>query len=101
VPGLQPGIDLIGPKADRGVSLPAARALILAAMQEPLDNLSQDARLVQMSLIDHPELTTPEAIAGGEYGIEQLSPGAVADALRELQAAGRAAESFGGWSILS
>ena len=70
-------------------------------MQEPLDNLSQDARLVHMSLIDHPELTTPEAIAAGPYGIQQLRPGGVANALRELEAAKRAVLSFGGWSVLA
>lgn len=53
-----------------------------------------------MSLSDHPELKGPEAIADGPYGIQQLTPGQVAHALRELQAAGRAAESFAGWSIV-
>ena len=68
-------------------------------MQEPLDNLSLNAQLVHADLDAHPEDTRKlEAIVdslGGEW-----TPGAVADALRELQAATRAAESFGGWSVV-
>lgn len=70
-------------------------------MQEPLENLSQDANLVHMSLTDHPELKTPEDIAGGPYGLQQLTAGQAARALRELEAASRAVESFGGWSVVS
>ena len=72
----------------------------LIAMQEPIDNLSDGAKIVHDSLIDHPHLTTPEAIATGPYGPQQLSAGGVADALRELEAGGRAAESFAGWSVV-
>jgi hypothetical protein len=69
-------------------------------MQEPIDNLSDDAKIVHDSLTDHPDLTTPEAIADGPYGLEQLTPGQVGSALRELEAGSRAVETFGGWSVV-
>jgi hypothetical protein len=69
-------------------------------MQEPLDNLSEDAQIVHADLEAHAEETRPlEAIVDSLGG--RLRPGEVADALRELQAAQRASETFGGWSILT
>lgn len=67
--------------------------------QVPLDTLTASARLVHLDLEEHAEATRPveaitESIGGG------LSQGEVFDALRELQAATRAAETFGGWSIV-
>jgi hypothetical protein len=68
-------------------------------MQEPLDNLSENARVVYEDLDQNPdENRQPDAIAQSLGG--QVTPGEVAHALRELQAAGRAAEAFGGWSIV-
>jgi hypothetical protein len=68
-------------------------------MQEPLENLSENARLVHADLDAHPEETRQaEEIASSIGG--QLTLGEVVDALRELEAANRAAESFGGWSVL-
>ena len=69
-------------------------------MQQPLDNMSDAAKLAHRSLTDHPDLKSPEAIAGGPYGVDQLNAGHIADGLRELEAGGRAAETFGGWSVL-
>jgi hypothetical protein len=62
--------------------------------------MSDAAKLAYKSLKDHPELKTPEAIAEGPYSVDQINAGDIADGLRELEAGGRAAESFGGWSIL-
>lgn len=70
------------------------------SLQQPLDNMSNAAKLAYKSLRDHPHLTTPEAIANGPYSIDQLNAGDIADGLRELEVGGRAAETFGGWSIL-
>jgi hypothetical protein len=69
-------------------------------MQQPLDNMSGAAKLAYKSLKEHPELKTPEAIAEGPFGVDQISAGDIAEGLRELEAGGRAAETFGGWSIL-
>jgi hypothetical protein len=69
-------------------------------MQEPLDKLSVSAQLVYTDLEEHPEENRwPEAIAESLGG--RLTPGQVADALRELEAAKRATVAMGGWSILS
>jgi hypothetical protein len=69
-------------------------------MQEPLENMSDAARLAYASLRDHPELRTPEAISEGPYSVQQIGVGDIANGLRELEAGGRAAQTFGGWSIL-
>jgi hypothetical protein len=67
-------------------------------VQEPLDNLSSTARLVHGFLNRDPEATLKlEAISEGTA----LSAGEVADALRELERATRASETFGGWSVLT
>jgi hypothetical protein len=66
-------------------------------MQEPLDNLSENAQRVHEYLDEDPERTERlEAIAHAVG----LTTGRTADALRELEAGQRAAESFGGWSVL-
>ena len=69
-------------------------------MRQPIDDLSDDAKIVHASLIDHPEFATAEAIAYGPYGLQQLSPKLVANALRELEEAGQATERFGSWSAV-
>jgi hypothetical protein len=62
--------------------------------------MSDAAKLAYKSLQDHPERKTPEAIADGPYGVDQINAGDIANGLRELEAGGRAAETFGGWSVL-
>jgi DNA-binding MarR family transcriptional regulator len=65
-------------------------------MQEPLENLSQNAQRVQACLAEDPNRTmTLEGIAD-ETG---LKPGATVDALRSLEATNHASESFGGWAV--
>ncbi|MDA0179020.1 hypothetical protein OJ997_01840 [Solirubrobacter phytolaccae] len=69
-------------------------------MQEPLDNLSDDARTVYDFLAANGGRNwQPEEISEGLGG--ELRPGEVADALRELDGARRADEAMGGWSILT
>jgi hypothetical protein len=70
-------------------------------LQEPLDNLSNHARIVYGNLLAHVDGRNrePEAIAESLGG--ELTPGEVADALRELEVARRAAHAFGGWSVLT
>ncbi len=66
-------------------------------MQEPLDNLSEEARNVHAYLDASPNSSYKlEAIAAAVG----LSDGQTAYALRELQAGQRAAETFGGWSVI-
>jgi hypothetical protein len=66
-------------------------------VQEPLENASENARRVHAYLDEDPDRTeSVEAIAEGVG----LSSGLTADALRELEAAKRAVETFGGWSVL-
>jgi predicted Rossmann fold nucleotide-binding protein DprA/Smf involved in DNA uptake len=67
-------------------------------MQESLDNLSENARRVHVRLEENPERTEKAEVIAENVG---LTPGKTLDALRELQAANRAAETFGGWSILT
>lgn len=67
-------------------------------MQEPLDNLSADARQVHEFLALQVTNKQPEEISEG-LG-EALTPGEVADALRELEDAMRAVPAMGGWSTL-
>jgi predicted Rossmann fold nucleotide-binding protein DprA/Smf involved in DNA uptake len=67
-------------------------------VQQPLDSLSQNARRVHAYLAKFPDRTeTLEVIAEGVG----LTAGETEDALRELEVAGLAAESFGGWSVLT
>jgi hypothetical protein len=66
-------------------------------MQEPLENLSGSAQRVHSHLAEDPDRTEELAIIADAVG---LSEGETANALRELAAATRAAESFGGWSVL-
>jgi hypothetical protein len=62
-------------------------------MQEPLENLSANAQRVHTHLItDHEQDYSLEEIAVAV----DLREGEVANALRELDAAGRASETFGG-----
>ena len=68
--------------------------------QQPLDNLSETAQRVYRSLLDHPEICSPQAIANGADDFDQLSTDDVADALEELQQAGRAASDQGSWLAL-
>ncbi len=68
-------------------------------MQRPLEDLSPNARLVHENLAADPESTrSVDTITDSLDG--QLTGQEVEDALGELQAAGRAAETFGGWSVL-
>jgi hypothetical protein len=70
-------------------------------VQEPLDNLSDDARIVHDDLLAHVDGPNrqPEAISESLDG--RLTPGEVANALRELEAAQRAALAMGGWSVVT
>jgi DNA-binding MarR family transcriptional regulator len=67
-------------------------------VQEPLENLSENARRVHAYLAQDPNRT--EKLEDIARSI-RLTPGQTADALRELQAAERADETFGGWSVLT
>jgi hypothetical protein len=71
------------------------------SVQEPLENMSEPAKLAYRSLTYHPELKTPEAIANGPEGVDQYDAGDIADGLRELEAGGHATKIFGGWSTLT
>lgn len=66
-------------------------------IQEPLENLSQTAQQVHACLVQDPNRTMSLEEISEETG---LTPGETADALRGLEAATRAAESFGGWSVV-
>jgi hypothetical protein len=66
-------------------------------MQEPLDNLSGNARRVHTYLMGMGDRSETLEVIAESVG---LTPGETADALRELQAANRADETFGGWSVL-
>jgi DNA-binding Lrp family transcriptional regulator len=66
-------------------------------MQEPLENLSERARRVHDYLAKDPDRTEELGVISAAIG---LSEGETANALRELAAASRADESFGGWSVL-
>jgi hypothetical protein len=66
-------------------------------MQEPLDNLSEEARNIHAYLDADPERTEKVEVIAAAVG---LSEGETANALRELDGASRAAEAFGGWSVL-
>jgi hypothetical protein len=65
-------------------------------MQEPLENLSQNAQRVQACLAKDPNLTMALEEIAEETG---LKPGETADALRSLEATNHASESFGGWGV--
>lgn len=65
-----------------------------------LTHLSPEARLAHMSLEDHPELTTPDAIANGPYGIQEVTTSEITHGLKELEAAGLAVQTVAGWSIV-
>ncbi len=67
-------------------------------MQEPLDNLSDNARRVHENLATDPNATKRLEEIASEV---ELGEGDTANALRELEAGTRAAESFGGWSVLT
>lgn len=67
-------------------------------MQEPLDNLSDDARRVHGNLAADPNATKKLDVIANEVG---LTEGDTANALRELEAASRAVESMRGWSVLT
>lgn len=67
-------------------------------MQEPLDNLSGNARQVHENLAADPDATKQLDVIASEIG---MSEGETANALRELRAGQRAVESFGGWSVLT
>lgn len=66
-------------------------------MQEPLENPSANAQQVHAHLVAYPEQ---------DYSLEEIAAaadlreGEVANALRELDAAGWAGETFGGWSVV-
>jgi hypothetical protein len=66
-------------------------------MQEPLENLSQNAQRVQACLAKDPNrnMTLEEIVE--ETG---LKPGETADALRSLEATNHASEAMRGWSVL-
>jgi predicted Rossmann fold nucleotide-binding protein DprA/Smf involved in DNA uptake len=66
-------------------------------MQEALDNLSENARRVHAHLAEDPDRTEKYEQIAASVG---LAPGETLDALRELQAGGRADETMGGWSVL-
>jgi hypothetical protein len=68
------------------------------------DSLSDVARLARMSLSDHPNLNTPEAISTGPYGVDQIDASDIADGLAELAATdppSAVALPGGGWRLLS
>jgi DNA-binding MarR family transcriptional regulator len=69
----------------------------LGIVQEPLENLSKNAQRVHAYLMENPNRSTDLAGIAEQVGLTQ---GETADALRGLEAADRAAESLGGWSVL-
>jgi predicted Rossmann fold nucleotide-binding protein DprA/Smf involved in DNA uptake len=66
-------------------------------MQEPLDNLSDNAQRVHAYLDEDPDRTEKLEVIARAVG---LTPGRTAEALRELEAGQRAVEAYGGWSVL-
>jgi predicted Rossmann fold nucleotide-binding protein DprA/Smf involved in DNA uptake len=67
-------------------------------MQERLDNVSENARRVHAYLAKIPDRAETLEVIAESVG---LTPGETEDALRELEQARRAAQSFGGWSVLT
>ena len=65
-----------------------------------LSAFSNGARLAFKTLQDHPELNTPEAIAEGPYGVDQIDAEDVERGLAELRAAVLAVETFGDWNLV-
>jgi DNA-binding MarR family transcriptional regulator len=65
-------------------------------MQEPLENLSQNAQRVQACLAKDPSRNMPLEDIADETG---LKPGETADALRSLEATNHASEGFRGWAV--
>jgi len=61
--------------------------------------LSQDASLVLMSLKDHPELGTPEAIVSQRHWVQQVSQDGAHEALRELETRSLARDVAGWWAL--
>jgi hypothetical protein len=68
-------------------------------LQEPLENLSADAQDVYAFLAEQADNKEVEEISA-ELDGGRLRPGQVADAIRELEAAERVSEAFGGWDVL-
>lgn len=68
-------------------------------MQEPLENLSENAQDVYAFLAEQSTNKELEEIAA-ELDGGRLRPGQVADAIRELETGQRAVRAFGGWSAL-
>jgi predicted Rossmann fold nucleotide-binding protein DprA/Smf involved in DNA uptake len=66
-------------------------------MQEPLDNLSEEARNAHAFLDADPNTSYKLEEIAKKVG---LTEGQTANALRELNVAQRAAETFGGWSVV-
>jgi hypothetical protein len=68
-------------------------------MQEPLENLSENAQDIYAFLAQQPGNKELEEIAA-ELDGGRLRPGQIADAIRELEAGQRVVRAFGGWSTL-
>jgi predicted Rossmann fold nucleotide-binding protein DprA/Smf involved in DNA uptake len=67
-------------------------------MQERLDNLSGNARRVHAYLAAIPDRTETLEVIAKSVG---LTAGETEGALRELEQGRRAAQSFGGWPVLT
>lgn len=68
-------------------------------MQEPIDNLSRNAQIVHDDLVAHKgETRKVEAIVDSLNG--ELTQSEVENALIELERGTRAAQTFGGWSVI-
>ena len=68
-------------------------------MQEPLENLSENAQDIYAFLAQQSGNKELEDIAA-ELDGGRLRPGQVGDAIRELEAGQRVVRAFGGWSTL-
>lgn len=64
-----------------------------------MPELSQPALMAKMSLEEHPDRNTPALISSSPMSIDQIGPQDILEGLLELQAAGLAEESGGGWRL--
>jgi hypothetical protein len=63
-------------------------------------DLSSEAKLALMSLEEHPELNTPEAMSRGPLGIQEVDAAGYASGLRDLASRRLAGESAGRWFLI-
>ena len=66
--------------------------------QVPTD-LSDAAKIALKTLTEHPELGTPEQIADGPFGVDQIEAPQILEGLHQLAAHRLAVEKSGRWAF--